>query len=123
MVMLTEDSYLFILVGRYIEGAISANELQDWLVPRLESFIDSPKPSVKQMVGVVELGLAELSLGHLTEDEFRARLRASMTSMATVIDMSGTGEVVVHNVSTSPCLELSDSTPQFSYTEREEVSA
>lgn len=65
-------------IYRYLDEKIALEELEDWLVPRLPALLHSPDADVTELVGTVELGLAEMSIGARSEEEFRALLRESI---------------------------------------------
>ncbi len=62
------------IVLAYIERRITVAELEDWLVPRLPTYLGSGRDPASELVSGIELGLAELGDGLITEDEFRANL-------------------------------------------------
>lgn len=64
------DSELLNIVDRYLERAISLEELEDWLVPRLPALFKMPYSAVSDLVAEIEAGLAELSDATRTEEEF-----------------------------------------------------
>ena len=58
-----------------IESTITIEQFEDWLVPRLPTFLKSPDRTDSNVIAAVELGLAEMSDGVRTKDEFRSFLR------------------------------------------------
>lgn len=67
---------IFKKVYDYLEYSITLEELEDWLVRNLGLFISPPSEDApddaSEIAGTLELGLAEMSKGHRTEEEFRA---------------------------------------------------
>ncbi len=60
----------------FAEAEISASEIEEWFVPRLPALISTPWSSDSDAVAVIELGLADLSSGTSTEDDFRRSIRS-----------------------------------------------
>ncbi len=65
-------------VEQYLANAISLNELNHWLAGRLPSYIEETESDDAQLVGTIELGLAEMDDDILTEDDLRRELRDFM---------------------------------------------
>ena len=67
---------IFSKVSDYLEYRITLEELEDWLVRNLGLFLSPPSKEApddaSELAGTIELGLAEMSKGHRTEEEFRA---------------------------------------------------
>lgn len=61
-------------VLQYVESEISLEQLEDWYVPKLPSLIDDAGSAEANLVAAIELGLAELSSGIVTENELKAYL-------------------------------------------------
>ena len=64
---------LIIMIGFYVDNIIGLKELEDWYVPKLEELVDNPNTA--DIVAQLELGLAELQDGLITEDELKNDLR------------------------------------------------
>lgn len=78
--MLTSE--LLDMLDRYLQGTISLDELEDWLVPRLPIFFGPMEhSSATDLVAGIELGLAEMSEGMRTEEEFRESVRQELQKM------------------------------------------
>jgi len=58
-------------VRQFAYGEISATQLEEWMVPRLRRFLASVESVDADVVAAIELGLAEMSDGTRTSDEFR----------------------------------------------------
>lgn len=81
-------SEIFGKVFQYLDGKISLEDIEDWLVPHLYEFLTLPPCSASELAGVVELGLAELSIGQHSEHDFRAMLQEYIREHDTItIDM------------------------------------
>lgn len=63
---------LYQTVNRYVERHIKLEELEDWLAARFTKFFRFPYSSDTDFVAEIELALAEMSDGMLTEEEFRS---------------------------------------------------
>lgn len=67
---------IFGKVSDYLEYRITLEQLEDWLVRNLGLFLSPPSKEApddaSELAGTIELGLAEMSKGHRTEEEFRA---------------------------------------------------
>jgi len=63
------------VVSRYLAGDLALEQLEDWIVPRLQASLESPHAPDAAVVSAIELGLAELSAGIRSEAEFRQLLR------------------------------------------------
>ena len=74
-------SELFNKVQDYLDGTISLEDFEGWLVPRLSLLFASPFPSTQELVGTAELGLAEMSSGTRSEDEFKVLLRTKLRGL------------------------------------------
>ena len=71
-------SELLSIIYQYVEGIKSLKQLEDWLVPRLPLLFHLPPsdPEATELAALIEGGLAELSRGDRSEEEFRALLRS-----------------------------------------------
>ena len=61
-------------VNDYVEGRITLRGLERWLVPRLAMFLRDPDTELGQLAALVELSLAELDAGIVSQRSIRARL-------------------------------------------------
>lgn len=81
-------SEIFRKVFQYMDGKISLEDIEDWLVAHLYEFLTLPPCSAVELAGIVELGLAEMSSGQYSEDGFRALLKKYIREHDTItIDM------------------------------------
>lgn len=108
------------IVWDFLDGKLSLQELEDWLVPRLVLFLSVPYHVASKLAGLVELGLAEMSIGHCSEDEFKASLKRFLQDQpALIVDY---GRPLVHTGSRSTTVvvgatsvPVGQQVPQFSY--------
>ena len=49
-----------------------------WLIVHLGLFMQDESLEASRLAGLIELGLAEMSMGHRTEEEFRDLLEESL---------------------------------------------
>jgi len=66
---------IFSKVFHYLDGKINVEDIEDWLVPHLYEFLTLPPCSASELAGIIELGLAEMSNGQCTEEDFRSLLK------------------------------------------------
>lgn len=58
----------------YLEKKISLKDFEKWFVPLLPLIFSLPKSFVTDLANTIELGLAEMSDGILSEEQFRATI-------------------------------------------------
>jgi len=81
-------SEIFRKVFQYLDGKISVEDVEDWLVPHLYEFLTLPPSSASELAGIIELGLAEISNGQSSEEDFRSLLKKYILEHNTItIDM------------------------------------
>lgn len=70
------NSYLTLAstIRGYVQRQVTLRELEEWLVPRLPIFLENPDTEVGMLAGAIELNLAELQAGIITERTLRSRL-------------------------------------------------
>lgn len=71
---------MFAKVEDYVDRRITLHELESWLVNRLPTYLLNPNSAVAELVGVIELGLAEIQAGIRSERSFRKLLGLQTTS-------------------------------------------
>ena len=76
------------IVDRYLQKNITVEELEDWIVARFQLFFSLPPSSTSEFVAGIELGLAEMSNGSRTEEEFRNMLRELLRQVDTIIKLA-----------------------------------
>jgi hypothetical protein len=87
-------SEIFRKVFQYLDGKINLEDVEDWLVPHLYEFLTLPTSSASELAGVVELGLAEMSSGQCSEEDFRSLLKKYIRKHDTItIDIRPLGLV------------------------------
>lgn len=67
---MVSDDLRRLLLG-FAENEVSIVQLEDWLVPNLPVLLSDPASPNADIVSAVELGLAELSRGVRSPDDFR----------------------------------------------------
>lgn len=82
------------VVLEYIRSDIELEDLEDWLAPRLHSSFDSGSSADEDLVAEIELGLAEVADGTLTEDEFRQSLLSTIQQRSTIMPVDDDTEIV-----------------------------
>lgn len=66
-------SLLLAVLSEYVNGGISLEKLEDWYVPKLEDLVDNLETI--NIVAQIELGLAEIGDGLITEEYFKKYLK------------------------------------------------
>lgn len=67
-----DDSLDILRIARdYVDGTISLDDVQEWLVPRLGIFLADPHSTASELAGLLELGFADIAAGEADEREFR----------------------------------------------------
>jgi len=72
-------------VVQYLNNEITLSQFEDWFLPNLGQILRLPSCPTLDLVGEIELGLAEMSSGHRTETEFSTMLRNAIGSSDTFI--------------------------------------
>jgi hypothetical protein len=81
-------SEIFRKVFQYLDGKISVEDVEDWLVPHLYELLTLPPSSASELAGIIELGLAEISNDQSSEEDFRSLLTKYILEHNTItIDM------------------------------------
>jgi hypothetical protein len=110
---------IFSWANDYLEKRISLHELESWLVSMLPVYLSNPTSEAAELVGVIELGLAEINADIRTERSLRLLLRKHLvnnkvTSMQ-YTDLDSTDLTVATISSTdSTTLEWTDPLPSWS---------
>lgn len=71
-------------LGRYLSGEVSLPEFQEWFAPRAWEVVAEHGPAM-DLVGQIELVLAEFTGGYQTEVELRTALKQHADTSALVI--------------------------------------
>ncbi len=77
------DYRLHSQVNRYLEGRITLEQLEEWIVTRWRQLFALPHSGASDLAGSIERGLAEISDGVTTEDEFKQTLLEALRREAT----------------------------------------
>ena len=77
---MTTSIEIFSKVNDYLDKRISLWELESWLVSMLNIYLSNPNSKAAELVGVIELGLAEINANIRTERSFRAALKKNQFS-------------------------------------------
>ena len=77
---MTTSIDIYCKVTDYIEHNLTLRQLESWLVPMLPTFVSSPDSEVALIAGRIELGLAEINAGIISERSFRRQLKKSIDS-------------------------------------------
>ena len=70
---------IFSEVTNYLEHRITLRELESWLVPMLPIYLLNPDSAAANLVGLIELGLAEIQAGIRSEKSFKRLLAQHST--------------------------------------------
>jgi len=71
---------------KYLNNEIHLSDLENWVVSHLGTLLLLPEGPERDLVGEMELGLSEMTNGHLDEYEFRKTiLRLVETSKAEIL--------------------------------------
>ena len=68
---LNVDGDLKQIATKYLNREISLRDLEDCVASGFSYLAALPKCAERDLYGTIELGLAEMSIGHRNEDEFR----------------------------------------------------
>lgn len=60
-------------------------QLEEWLVPKMPTFLKYPESADADVVSAVELGLAEMAAGIRTEENFREFLKQVLQEQTAVL--------------------------------------
>lgn len=95
---------LFDRVAKYLGQRISLSDLEEWTAAHLEVLLQRPGDAAYQVAGAIELGLADLSAGVATENEFREVL-SSYFRAPIRLDLAGTRTVLSSSTTCSLTVE------------------
>lgn len=83
---MTITSEIYVNAIKYLNKEFSLAELENWIVSNLDILLLLPEGLERDLAGEIELGLAEMTNGHLDEHEFREiLLRVVETSKIEVL--------------------------------------
>jgi hypothetical protein len=72
-------------LSRYLDGEISLRQFEDWFIPVAWGIPRTANQGTLELVGEIELRLAEFSNGHWTEPELRTTLEPLVTFYKTEV--------------------------------------
>ena len=75
---------LLAVLSCYANDIINIEKLEDWYVPKLEELVDSLE--TRNIISQVELGLAEISDGLITEEYFKKYLKRYILNKKGMVD-------------------------------------
>jgi len=113
-----EVSGLYKQIFDYLDGSNSFTVFERWLVAHLDPLLSIASPDTKELLNTIELGRAEMSEGHRTEDEFKEELRQFIRSHPTLSTRFGVVATVTMSSNTTqsaPQVTVSEEAPRFSY--------
>lgn len=61
-------------VVQYLQGQVTLHQLESWLMPRIQCFMEPPATADAEMAAAVYHGLVEIGDGLRTEDQMRGYL-------------------------------------------------
>lgn len=65
-------------IHAYLDSQISLQDLTEYLAPQLPRLFSLPEPPESYLAATVELGLAEMGSGAISEDQFRSDLHDAL---------------------------------------------
>lgn len=68
-------------INLYIDCEISLQDFEDWYLNQLPLLLALPPSDLTDLVAAIELGLAEIGSGILSEDNFRHSLRDAILNL------------------------------------------
>jgi hypothetical protein len=72
-------------INQYLDNQITISELEEWLVPREPFLLREPESDDSDIIGAIELGLAEMSAGLRVEDDLRRLFREALEGKPSTI--------------------------------------
>lgn len=72
---MTTSTDIYSKVTDYIDHNITLHELESWIVFMLPTYLSNPASGAAMLAGRVELGLAEINAGIMTERLLRKQLK------------------------------------------------
>ena len=103
---ITLVSSFYYQIFSYVNGNRSLNDFENWIVAHLDQLLSVSDSDTRELVNVEELGRAEMSEGHRTEDEFKEELRQFIRSHPTII--TGFDEVSDLKTTSSSATQTTD---------------
>ncbi len=75
-------------INLYIDSEISLQDFEDWYLNQLPLLLVSPSSDMTDLVATIELGLAEIGSGILSEDNFRRSLHDAVLELTIWLNYS-----------------------------------
>jgi len=105
---------------KYVSDQLDLEKFEHWLVANLDELLSIPLPDVSEFINTIELGRAEMSEGHRTEEEFKEELRQFLRNHPTISSEFGiTTSLVTTSSSTTQSADqatVEEESRRFSYT-------
>ena len=118
--MLSADSVRAQIVA-LLKGQLSLDDFEDWIVGSSWNVLQNVDPELRQLVGAIELRLAEHSSGHLDEPDLFAELQAlllygcaSQPIQSVFISIGTPSELITLTVADRPDYQFNLGTAQTS---------
>ncbi len=92
---------LYTLVNAYLRGRLSRRHLEEWLLQSDSLLMQEPASEVARLAGLIDLGIVEISRGHMSEDEFKEEIRNFLGQQNTIVLWASVGEQRAVTVTTS----------------------
>jgi hypothetical protein len=109
---------LYEYIFKYLNGQVNFNLFERWLVGHLDSLLSIASPDAQELINMIELGRAEISEGHRTEEEFQQELRRFISSHPTLSTRFGEFATLTASSnateSATPVI-VGETAPRFSY--------
>lgn len=77
-------AHLLSAIYRYLDRAITLEQLEDWVISQLPVLFQIPDSVVARLAAAIELGLAEIGDGMIEEEGFRDLLQAGVVQEVTL---------------------------------------
>ena len=110
---------IFAKVTSYLEHRITLRELESWLVPMLPIYLLNPDSAAANLVGLIELGLAEIQAGIRSEKSLKRLLAQHSTRNLISLELYpyrfGIDETIasLSSVTEATCSEWLDQSPSW----------
>ena len=104
-----------------MNNEIRLPDFENWLLSNLGQILNLPPSPVQDLVGDIELGLAEMSNGHRTESKFKSMMRnLIVSSNITIFDEADASPYFFSTDTTNPApifldITILGDTPNTSY--------
>lgn len=113
-----ELSSLYKQLFDYLDGRNSFSVFERWLVAHLDLLLSIASPDAQELINTIELGRAEMSEGHRTEEELQQELRHFIGSHPTLSTRFGEVATVTMSSNTTESahqVTVREPAPLFSY--------